>query len=140
MIVNRNIGTASINLAVGEEILLEIPNDYKSGKGWFAKMGENGAEGKIKWLGDTRDLVRGFMSENESIGTIKVNPNKKTASVIYLQKLSGENRVYFFADTGEMAVCNITQIPVHDHSSIMQGGPAYATYYTNPEEQKQQEQ
>jgi len=137
MIVNRNIGTASVNLAVGEEILLEIPNDYRSGKGWFAKGKE---KGEIKWLGTKRDLIRGFMSENESIGTIKKNPNKDTASVIYLQKLSGENRIYFFAETGEMAVCNITQIPVHDHGSIMQGGPAYATYYTNPEEQKKQEQ
>jgi hypothetical protein len=135
--IGNNIGTTSVNLAVGEEILLEIPNDYKSGKGWFAK---GGATGTIKWLGDDRDLLRGFMAENTNIGSLRINPNKSSASVLYLQKLSGENRIYFFAETGESAVCNVTQIPVHDHSSIMQGGPAYATYHTNPEEQKKQEQ
>lgn len=131
-----NIGTTSVNLAVGEEILLEIPSDYKSGKGWFARGGENG---EIKWLGRDRDLLRGFMVENENVGEIRANPNKSAASVLYKQKLSGENRIYFFAATGESAVCNVTQIPVHDHSSIMQGGPAYATYYTNVEEQTQEQ-
>jgi len=135
--IGNNIGSTSINLAVGEEVQLDIPNDYKSGKGWFARGGEKGT---IRYLGKERDLLRGFMVENDNIGEIRPNPNKNAASVIYLQKLSGENRIYFFAETGEMAVCNITQIPVHDHSSIMQGGPAYATYYTNVEEQTKQEQ
>ena len=135
--IGKNIGSTSVNLAVGEKILLEIPNDYKTGKGWFAK---GGAESKIKWLGEDKDLIRGFMVENSNIGEITPNKKKNSASVIYLQKLSGENRIYFFAETGESAVCNVTQIPVHDHSSIMQGGPAYATFYTNTEEQKKQEE
>jgi hypothetical protein len=43
------------------------------------------------------------------------------------------NKVYFLSRTGEKGVVDIISVPIHDHSSVVTGGPAYGTYFTDDE-------
>jgi hypothetical protein len=128
-------GGCTITMKVGSKIKVEVPYELIEGQSWFVQ------QGSIKFNGDDRPLMRGFLVENTYVGVIEETDNTEEVAVFYTQLRDGENRVWFFSATGETAICNVTRIPVHDHSSIMQGGPAYATYFSgNIESNTQQEQ
>jgi len=77
--------------------------------------------------------INGFVVEDKNVGTLQVDANDPTA-VIYTHKRAQKNSIWFFARTGERGVLNIVAVPIHDHSSIVQGGPAYGTYFSDDEE------
>jgi len=74
-------------------------------------------------------LVRGFAVVNSLIGTISID-DSDLSGVIYTHKKPEENAVWFFALTGERGALFISSVPIHDHSSVPQGGPAFGTYFS----------
>lgn len=79
-----------------------------------------------------RTLVNGFAVQYDDVGSIEAVPNEP--AVIYTHKKFGLNKVFFFARTGEISVVDIIAVPIHDHSSILTGGPAYGTYFSDGED------
>lgn len=78
------------------------------------------------------EFKNGFFVENEEVGDIvKIHSDK--VAVDYLHKFSGDNVIWFYAITGERARILVGSVPVHDHSSIITGGPAYGTYASDSE-------
>lgn len=89
-------------------------------------------EKTISYKGKVFDLINGFAVDNPQVGSLEASSAGDVA-VVYVHKRPEENFIYFFALTGEMAVVNVVAVPIHDHSSIIQGGPAYATYFNDDE-------
>lgn len=85
---------------------------------------------------ETRDLVRGFYMEDEDAGRLQeIEGTAGRAVVRYLHTKARENTIWFvslFEIDGEpiRGVFRVVYVPVHDHSSIHTGGPAYGTYYS----------
>jgi len=79
-------------------------------------------------------LTNGFWVEDKDVGDIVPAPDG-VVGVVYTHKKSGNNSVWFHARTGEVGLVNIISVPIHDHSSIVQGGPAYGTYFTDDDAQ-----
>jgi hypothetical protein len=84
----------------------------------------------INFKGKTFTLIKGFGLDNESVGTLA---GSGPVGVVYSHIAPEKNSIYFFALTGEMGQVDLVAVPVHDHSSIVQGGPAYATYFNDDE-------
>jgi len=84
----------------------------------------------IQFKGKTFDLLKGFGLDDTSVGSIAA---AGPIGVVYTHAAPEKNSIYFFALTGEMGQVDIVAVPVHDHSSIVQGGPAYATYFNDDE-------
>lgn len=89
---------------------------------------------KVKEDGVTKDvsLINGFRVLDEKVGTIEQVADK--AAVIYKHKKAEANTIVFYARTGEVGFCNVISVPIHDHSTIVQGGPALATYFSDDQE------
>lgn len=76
-------------------------------------------------------LVQGFAVLHEDVGTIEAVSNEP--AVKYTHKKFSMNKIYFLSRTGEKGVVDVVSVPIHDHSSIVTGGPAYGTYFTDDE-------
>lgn len=76
-------------------------------------------------------LVQGFAVLYEDVGTIE--PVSGEPAVTYTHRKFSKNKVFFLARTGEIGIVDIISVPIHDHSSIVTGGPAYGTYFTDDE-------
>lgn len=76
------------------------------------------------------ELLNGFVVDDESVGTIEASDGP---CVIYTHHKFEFNTITFYALTGEKGRVNIMSVPIHDHSSIVAGGPAYGTYFTDDE-------
>lgn len=77
-------------------------------------------------------LTNGFIVENDQVGSIESVESEP--AIIYSHKKYEKNRIMFFGtNPGEMCTVSIISVPIHDHSSIVTGGPAFATYYTDDE-------
>lgn len=119
----------TIHLLAGEEVKITSPidaGDGSQGIGYFAK---GGVSGTVQHNGETRVLTHGFLSDDENVGV--VTPVPDDTAVIYTHKMAERNKVYFYSDDGAVGVVDIISIGIHDHSSIVTGGPAYGTYFTD---------
>jgi hypothetical protein len=96
----------------------------------FAKIGN-----QVRTLADgtvvSESLVNGFYVENPDVGSIE--PVENNTAVTYEHKKFSPNRIVFVARTGELGVVDVISVPIHDHSSIVTGGPAYGTYFADDE-------
>jgi len=79
-------------------------------------------------------LINGFWVEDEDVGEIEPAADG-VVGVTYTHKKAGNNSIWFHARTGEVGLVNVISVPIHDHSSIVQGGPAYGTYFTDDDAQ-----
>ena len=122
--MSESVSSIAIYLLAGQKIKIECPISDSNNLGFFVH------QGPITFKGESKDLIRGFIVENEEVGEI-VATNEDEASVIYTHKRSEDNAVWFYTLTGERSVCNIIAVPIHDHSSIVQGGPAYGTFFSD---------
>ena len=126
------ITTTNVYLLPGMSVKILAELDHYSAVGEFAYMGTlEVAEDVIVDLGENN----GFYVENEAVGTI--TPVTDEPAVIYTHKKPEQNAVWFVASVGagkRRGVCNIMAVPIHDHSSIVQGGPAYGTYFSDDSE------
>lgn len=73
-------------------------------------------------------LMNGYVVDDTSVGEIK---GDGTTGVVYKHKAFEYNVITFYALTGERGRVSIMSVPVHDHSSILSGGPAYGTYFSD---------
>jgi hypothetical protein len=123
--------TTNVYLLPGMSIKVEADFDPDRGIGEFAYMGTLEVSS-----GRNEDLAanHGFYVEDTEVGTI--TPVDGEAAVIYTHKKPAKNSIWFVAREGAGArrgVCNVMSVPIHDHSSIVQGGPAYGTYFSDDE-------
>lgn len=77
---------------------------------------------------DKKKYRKGFIVLNDKLGEFTAEDGD---CVIYQHNKSGKQIIqYASAGIGEMSYYAIIDgITVHDHASIYQGGPAFATYY-----------
>ena len=108
-----------INCVVGDVILLRRPLYYK------------GIE-----QGDDKSIsANGFRILYPELGHfIEHSTDEGKSWVKYKHEKSGQQIIEFRShDLGvHTFTCVIQGISVHDHASIPMGGPAYATYYSEP--------
>jgi len=119
----------SIFLIPGMQLIISILMENTPGTrgiGFFAWP-----EQTIIFGGKQYNLVNGFGVGDEIVGTL--TDHNEGMSVVYTHKRPEKNFINFFSLTGEIGVVSIVSVPVHDHSSIVQGGPAYATYFNDDE-------
>ena len=75
-------------------------------------------------------LLNGFVVDDPLVGDIVVDEGP---CVIYTHNKFEFNTITFYALTGEKGRVKIMSVPIHDHYSIVAGGPAYGTYFTDDE-------
>jgi hypothetical protein len=124
MAINRGVSSASVYLLPGMSIRIEALDH-------FIRTGEvqhTHLDGKTS----TRSLVRGFLVDNQEVGDVDPT-NEEEPAVLYRHKKFAENLITFYALTGERGQVFVISVPIHDHSSIITGGPAYGTYFTDDE-------
>jgi len=82
----------------------------------------------------TQEMVQttnGFVVDDADIGEIK--PVEGSASFKYTHKKFSANAITFYARNSAMGRCDIISVPIHDHASIVTGGPAFGTYFSDDE-------
>jgi len=108
-----------INCAVNDVIKLTRPLYYKG----------------IEQGDDKTVSVNGFKILYPELGSfINYSTDEGKTWVKYKHQKSGQQIIEFIShDLGiHTFTCIIQGISVHDHASIPMGGPAYATYYSEP--------
>ena len=115
----------AIYLTAGMKATLKVPIDPFSNSGFFAMSGT------VNVNGTDRTLINGFVVINDTVG--KLEPIANQPSVSYIHQKPEKNEIRFYARTGEVGFVDIVAVPIHDHSSIIQGGPAYGTYFSDDE-------
>jgi len=116
--------TTAIYLLPGMQSKLTAPK-FHVGKGTRKKLLANGSYADVL-------LINGYAVDNTDVGTIEP-VDGEPASVIYTHKKFAPNKITFYARTGEQGEVHVIAVPIHDHSSIVTGGPAYGTYFTDDE-------
>lgn len=120
-----SVTNTSVYLRAGEVYSFVIPNDTLNNKGYPPKVGS------FTYDGVSRTYINGFWLESEVVGEI-LEPIADKVGMVYRHKLPQENVIWFESFLGHKVRYSIGNIPVHDHASIVTGGPAYATYYSEP--------
>ena len=118
-----NVGSVAIYLLPGMKAKLAVP-DFFVGTGDKKYMKSNGEVVEMR-------LTQGFFVEDEDVGTIEAVAGEP--AVIYTHKKYAQNKIVYTARTGERGEVNVIAVPIHDHASIVTGGPAYGTYFTDDE-------
>ena len=116
-------GSVSIYLLPGMKAKIAVP-DFFIGVGDRQYMDITGNR-------LTKTLQNGFYVEDEDVGTIEVVAGEP--AVIYTHKKYAQNKIVFHARTGEIGEVVVIAVVIHDHASIVTGGPAYGTYFTDDE-------
>ena len=121
------ISGTSIYLIPGQSVKIRSPLSNRNDFGWFAaKEIPNGQFTDLTYVGD---MTRGFIVEDKRNGTIAPATDEEGTVVVYTHKRVAENAIWFFAISGERGLINVISVPIHDHSTIVHGGPAYGTYF-----------
>ena len=131
---NATYSTA-VYLLPGMSIKIEVPVEPGRPSGFFAMSDNKIKAGLSKFFGDISSVgppTKGFVVEDKTVGELVFQDN----GVIYTHKKAQKNTIWFFAWSGETGTVDIISVPIHDHGSIVQGGPAYGTYFSDDEEAK----
>ena len=76
---------------------------------------------------------RGYRIVYKQLGEFVEDKDQEWNCVRYKHTKSGKQVIEFTEDVANRRSYIVMQsVPVHDHSSIPMGGPAYATYYSEP--------
>lgn len=135
MPASEPITTMAAYLVPGQSIKVKAPVSPKNAQGWVAAADDGIPAGQFDDMPQaSQRLTRGFAVENETVGTFSIAGLEEAATVVYTHRVSSKNTIWFFAYSGEAVALNIIAVPIHDHSSIIQGGPAYGTYFDDDEE------
>lgn len=119
--MNRSGHSTSVYLLPGMSVKIKAP-------GYFIKHGNvmhEHKDGTVK----TRALEQGFVSDDENVGEITAVAEEP--AVIYKHKKFSENVIVFYALTGEKGYVYVISVPIHDHSSIVSGGPSFGSYFSD---------
>ena len=127
-------GNLAVHMTPGMSLLIKVPSltgEYSMGIGEYPRILPiyDGVEN-----GDpvTKDLKRGFYLLDDNVGSLREPTSdelKSELAIIYDHKQPYTNKVFFYGKTGRTALVTIVSVYTHDHSSIVQGGPAYGTYF-----------
>lgn len=74
-----------------------------------------------------KTLKNGFALENEDAGVIE--EVKGEPAVIYTHKKYMPNRIFFVGAQNNFGYVDVIGVPIHDHASIISGGPSFGTFY-----------
>lgn len=87
---------------------------------------------------DAKYYLNGFIVLNQGFGEFEGTPTGSNLCVYYRHKKSGRQVIQYSSDAlGETTFYAILEgITVHDHASIPQGGPAFATYWAEAREEE----
>jgi hypothetical protein len=89
----------------------------------------------FKALGGVKTLQNGFYVANEDVGVIErvlIAGADAGFGIRYWHKKPEENTIVYVTNkSGLTFTCSVVSVPIHDHSSIVQGGPAYGTYFSD---------
>lgn len=120
-------GSMSLVVSPGTKVKLTIPVSSNSASGSFRSK-----DTVKKWLGQDLPMVGGFIVEDSKVGNITPLTGDDTGcvGVYYTQNTYGLNKVIYFGTMLEEFTFNMVNIPIHDHSSLNQGGPAHGTYFS----------
>ncbi len=116
--------STTLSMTQGTYIDISMPSDTNLGSGEFKRP----AEDLVQLGGEPKPHVLGFVSEFPNVGTIEEVTEHPDIKVRYTHKASRANRIFFFTADNDQHTISIVAMPIHDHSSIYQGGPAYGTY------------
>ena len=119
-------GTA-VYLSPGMKVKLKVPVNGPNNQGFFTRTEELPA-GFWKDQNKAGEIIRGFVVENTDVGELRPT-DEAEAAVTYCHKQPYPNAIWFFARTGERGLVRVISVPIHDHSTIVHGGPAYGTYF-----------
>lgn len=114
-------GSSSIYLIPGMEISLVVSNMAPK-VGNFIYLDEN-SEYK------TVQLINGFFLVDETSGIL--TPGSGNSSATYVHTKFSKNRIVFVSVNKDIATLDIIAAPIHDHSSVLTGGPAFGTYFSD---------
>jgi len=121
------ISGTSVYLMPGMSVKLRSGVTNRNDYGWF--VATEIPAGHFADMTYVSDITRGFVVEDTRNGVIIEASDEESASVIYTHKRVAGNAVWFFAISGERGLINVISVPIHDHSTIVHGGPAYGTYF-----------
>lgn len=116
-------GSVAVYLLPGMKVKISVP-DFFIGTGKREFINYNGER-------EDRFLENGYFVENEDVGTIIAVVGEP--AIIYTHKKYAQNKIVYHARTGEIGEVHVIAVPIHDHASIVTGGPAYGTYFTDDE-------
>jgi hypothetical protein len=108
---------------------IEVPVNLRTGDGHAPLMDET-----VVINGAKRKVIGGFSVEDETVGEL-VPIKDNFVNIKYIHKENKSNIIHFFSATKNHQIINIVSIPIHDHSSIVQGGPAHGTYASDYDEE-----
>jgi len=120
--------TQSVYMSPGDTIRLKVPIDPENGHGFYPRIDDV----VIDFNNTSVKLTTGFRIEKDDVGTLTETTEQET-SVKYTHNKPENNRIWFYALTGETIIVDVISVPIHDHSSIVRGGPAYGTYFSDDE-------
>lgn len=117
------VGSTAVYLLPGMKAKFKVPDHFiGTGTRRYRKSNGEYEEGTLR---------NGFLVEDEDVGTIEEVSGEP--AVIYTHKKYAQNKIFYFSRTGERGEVHVIAVPIHDHASIVTGGPAYGTYYTDDE-------
>ena len=115
-----------ISCRVGDTVLLTRPLYYKG-----IEQGDN-----------PKETINGFRIIYPELGEfVDYSTDEGKSWVKYQHNKSGQQIIEFVShDLGVTTFsCIIQGVTVHDHASVDMGGPAYATYYSDPNTYSEEE-
>ena len=132
---NNNISGTHLALLPGMSVELEV-------QGYCARTDPYKVYNNDIGEDETKTLVNGFYMEDEEAGEFTAIENK--TAVRYKHLKARENNIWFVARTEaggapELGLFRIIYVPVHDHASIVTGGPAHGTYHSEGYREVQEE-
>ena len=122
-----SISGVAVYLIPGMSVKLTSPLSNRNNFGYFAA--QEIPPGYFSDLTNVSDILNGFVVEDKRNGVLKAAADEQGAVVIYTHKRVAPNAIWFFAVSGERGLVNVISVPIHDHSTIVHGGPAYGTYF-----------
>lgn len=121
--MNQKGHSTSVYLLPGMSVKIKAMDYFiKHGKVMYASKDGTVSE---------KTLEQGFVVDDDTVGEIEAVAGE--SAVIYKHKKFSENVITFYALTGEKGYVYVISVPIHDHASIVTGGPAYGSYFSDDE-------
>lgn len=123
------ISSTALYLLPGMKAKIMIPVNVYDNRAMFPTTRKKYKDTK----GNEHTLRNGFYVLNTDVGTIdRELTDEEGFGILYWHRKPEANVItYITEDPNIKAECHIISVPIHDHSSIVQGGPAYGTYFSD---------
>lgn len=118
----------SVYMIPGQTVKIRSSLTVKNDFGWFAA--QEIPQGHMDDYPYHSSIINGFVLEDTRIGEIKPASDEEGTVILYTHQKVAPNAIWFFSGVGEeRGLVNVISVPIHDHSTIVHGGPAYGTYF-----------